>query len=123
MQEQIVKKRSKKLLEKKCQYPGCDIVFSGIHIAKFCAEHRKNSYRVRKHIEYESIYDKNQLLEHENKTTITEAEMICALEDCNNKFLIRLYPTQTVYPKYCSVHRSEYKRSLYFREKNKTNID
>ena len=36
--------------------------------------------------------------------------MTCALESCNNQFEVKVYPRQYVYPKYCPMHRNEYKR-------------
>jgi hypothetical protein len=42
--------------------------------------------------------------------------MSCALEGCENQFEVKVYPRQYVYPKYCPVHRNEYKRVRHLQQ-------
>lgn len=107
--------RRQKLKEKKCQYPGCGKIFFGIHIAKYCHEHRKDQYRIRKRAAPEDVNLKNQTIKHTN-TEVQTVEMTCALEGCEHKFELKIFPRQFVYPKFCELHRNEFKRELHLRQ-------
>jgi hypothetical protein len=113
----LKKIKSKPLIKKQCQYPNCDIKFMGISISKFCKEHRKNIYREKKIIEREDVSVKNLVFEHSHQHIITK-KLNCALEGCSKEFEISVYPTQKVYPKFCSEHRNDFQRKLFI-EKNK----
>jgi len=102
-------RRRQKLREKTCQYPGCGKVFFGIHISKYCPEHRQDRYRIRKRTKPEDVNIKNQTYKH-NYTEVVTRVQECDLEGCENQFGIKIYPRQYVYPKYCPEHRNEYKR-------------
>jgi hypothetical protein len=52
---------------------------------------------------------KNQTYKHAYTEVVTTV-MTCALEGCDNQFEVKVYPRQYVYPKYCPIHRNEYKR-------------
>jgi len=102
-------RRRQKLREKKCQYPGCGKIFFGIHISKYCPEHRQDRYRIRKRTKPEDVNIKNQTYKH-NYTEVVTMVLNCSLECCENQFEIKIYPRQYIYPKYCTEHRNEYKR-------------
>ena len=106
--------RGQKFKEKKCQYPGCKTIFYGIHISKYCVEHRKDKYRIRKRTKPEDVNLKNQTIQHKY-TTVVEQTISCALEQCENQFTIKVFPRQYIYPKYCPDHRNEYKRERHLR--------
>jgi len=107
--------RGQKFKEKICLYPGCGKVFHGIHISKYCVEHRKDRYRIRKRTKPEDVNLKNQTIQHKY-TTVVEQTMNCALEQCENQFTIKIFPRLYVYPKFCVEHRNEYKRERYLRQ-------
>lgn len=107
-------RRRQKLREKRCQYPGCGKIFFGIHISKYCPEHREDRYRIRKRTKPEDVNLKNQTFKH-NYTEVVAMVMTCALEGCENQFEVKIYPRQYVYPKYCPEHRNEYKRMRHLR--------
>lgn len=107
--------RGQKFKEKVCQYPGCGKKFHGIHISKYCVEHRKDRYRIRKRTKPEDVNLKNQTISHKY-TTVVEQTMTCALEQCENQFTIKIYPRLYVYPKFCPEHRNEYKRERHLRQ-------
>jgi len=107
-------RRRQKLREKKCQYPGCGKIFFGIHIAKYCHEHRKDQYRIRKRAAPEDVNLKNQTIKH-NNTEVQTVIMECGLEGCEHEFELKIFPRQYVYPKYCDMHRNEFKRVLHLR--------
>ncbi len=102
-------RRRQKLREKRCQYPGCGKIFFGIHISKYCHEHRKDRYRIRKRATPEDVNLKNQTIKHQYTEVVTMI-MDCDLEGCGHEFEVKIYPRQYVYPKYCPEHRNEYRR-------------
>jgi len=106
--------RGQKFKEKICMYPGCGKVFYGIHISKYCVEHRKDRYRIRKRTKPEDVNLKNQTIQHKY-TTVVEQTMNCALIQCNNQFTTKIFPRQYIYPKFCPEHRNEYKRERHLR--------
>lgn len=108
-------RRRQKLREKKCQYPGCDKIFYGIHISKYCIEHRQDRYRIRKRARPENVNIKNQTIQHPY-TEVTVTVMPCRLEGCDNQFEVKLYPRQFIYPKYCPEHRNEFKRIRHLQQ-------
>jgi hypothetical protein len=108
-------RRRQKLREKKCQYPGCGKIFFGIHISKYCPEHRQDRYRIRKRTKPEDVNIKNQTFKH-NYTEVITMVLNCALEGCDNQFEVKIYPRQYIYPKYCPEHRNEYKRIRRLRQ-------
>lgn len=102
-------RRRQKLREKKCLYPGCGKIFFGIHISKYCPEHRQDRYRIRKRTKPEDVNIKNQTFKH-SYTEVVTMVMNCSLEGCNHQFEVKIYPRQYIYPKYCPDHRNEYRR-------------
>lgn len=105
------KQKPKKRTEKHCQYPGCDTIFYGIMVSKFCDVHRVDGARTK---EYKrgNINAINQTIEHKN-FMVTNDTVKCALEGCNCKFELKIIPRTFIYPKYCEKHRNEYKRILH----------
>jgi hypothetical protein len=108
-------RRRQKLREKKCQYPGCGKIFFGIHISKYCPEHRQDRYRIRKRTKPEDVNIKNQTFKH-NYSEVIVMVLNCALEGCDNQFEVKIYPRQYIYPKFCPEHRNEYKRIRHLRQ-------
>jgi hypothetical protein len=54
----------------------------------------------------------NQILLH-NYRAETIKDCRCRLEGCERMFPIVLIPNQTLYPKFCAAHRSEYRREFH----------
>jgi hypothetical protein len=54
----------------------------------------------------------NQILLH-NFRSESIKDCRCALDGCKNGFSIVLIPNQTLYPKFCAAHRSEYRREFH----------
>jgi hypothetical protein len=102
--------RRQKLREKKCLYPDCGKVFFGIHVSKYCPEHRQDGYRIRKKTKPEDVTVKNRTIEH-SYTEVVTMTMNCSLEGCNKKYEVKIFPRQNIYPKYCPDHRNEYRRT------------
>lgn len=114
-------RRRQKLREKRCQYPGCGKIFFGIHISKYCPEHRQDRYRIRKRTKPEDVNIKNQTYKH-GYTEVVTLVMTCALEGCDHQFEVKIYPRQYVYPKYCTDHRNEYRRVRHLQQIGRTDL-
>jgi hypothetical protein len=110
-------KKKKRLKHKVCQEPGCGKEFIGHPIAKYCEYHRNIANRTRKTKEYEAVDVKNFVFKH-GFTEVTELELTCQLENCNNKYKVKIFPKQYIYPKYCMTHRNEYKRESFQKSPN-----
>lgn len=54
----------------------------------------------------------NQILLH-NYRAETIKDCRCALDGCANGFAVVQIPNQTLYPKFCAAHRSEYRREFH----------
>jgi hypothetical protein len=54
----------------------------------------------------------NQILLH-NFRSESIKDCRCALDGCGGGFSIVLIPNQTLYPKFCAAHRSEYRREFH----------
>lgn len=116
------KKRKTILIDKKCCFPDCNVVFKGTGKSKYCPEHRDKKYR--KIIDANKLYRKNSnvkdslvnvIIKH-NYTSPIEVKKNC--ECCGKEFSITLYPEIYVYPRYCEDHRNEYKRLFYMKQHN-----
>ncbi len=92
-----------------CQYAGCEREFRGRPMQKYCEFHMDPHNRKRIRPKPENPAVKNRIFLH-NFQDVTQVEFICALDGCNNKFSVKLYPRQSIYPKYCEKHRSEFQR-------------
>ena len=55
------------------------------------------------------IQIENRIVKHNYKKAQNELVM-CELEGCPNMYEILLIPNQMIYPKYCPIHRSKYRR-------------
>ena len=107
-------KKKKRLKHKVCQEPGCGKEFIGHPIAKYCDFHRNIANRTRKTKEYEAVDVKNFVFKH-GFTEVTELELNCQLPGCTAKYLVKIFPKQYIYPKFCIDHRNEYKREAFQR--------
>lgn len=112
--------RKRKKTEKTCQYPGCDEIFYGICVTKFCKEHSKNKYRVR-YREITNPFVLNKKYKHKDihSKLVT---WVCELEGCDCKYEVRVYSNESVYPKYCPEHRNEFKRNLHLKSIGREDI-
>ncbi len=110
------KKKREKL--KICQEPGCGREFWGHPIAKYCELHRDIRSRKRKKRVYEKVDVKNQIFTHKFYE-VTDVEFTCQLPGCNQKYVIRVFPKQHIYPKYCPEHRNEFKRDSFLRKQQR----
>jgi hypothetical protein len=54
----------------------------------------------------------NQIVLHNYRAEAIK-DCRCPLEGCGRSFPIILIPNQTLYPKYCQAHRSEFRREFH----------
>lgn len=104
-------KRTRKKIEMVCKYEGCNKIFYGICVAKYCEEHRKEKYRKRR-IKATDPYELNKVYKHKDIHSSVET-WVCGLKGCCNTFEVRVYSNVDIYPKYCEEHRNEFKRDKY----------
>jgi len=94
-----------------CHEPGCGKEFYGPPIAKYCDFHRDIRNRVRKRKKISDPSVENMLFDHSFREVI-EIEFTCPVIGCGRKFIIKIYPKQLIYPKFCEEHRSAYRRRI-----------
>jgi hypothetical protein len=111
--------RKQKQKVKICQEPGCGLEFLGLSMSKYCEVHRNSQKRKRIKKVYENVAIKNQSFDH-NFNEVTNVEFTCQISGCNRKYIVKVFPKQSVYPKYCEDHRNEFKRNNFIRlQRNK----
>ena len=107
-------KKLKRIKLKICQEPSCGIEFWGHPIAKYCKQHMDIRNRVRRRRKYENPDIKNQVFKHKFYNT-ADVEFTCHLKGCKTKFMVKIFPKQYIYPKYCPEHRTEHRRIFFAR--------
>lgn len=101
---------------KPCQFPGCDEYYMGTGFSKYCHEHRKRQYRKildKKAKKAKKTPENPNQTYHADVKFPTESTFKC--ECCGVPFTVIVYPSITVYPKYCQTHRNEWKRKFYYK--------
>ena len=109
-----------------CKEPGCGREFFGHAISKYCEMH--SDPRKRKRIKPKYIDVTNQIspVKCNAAGDTIDAEFTCALEGCGRTFRVKVYPEQKTFrqivPKFCELHRNEYRRQLFVRMKRKEEV-
>lgn len=107
-------KKKKRIKLKICQEPGCGREFWGHPIAKYCELHRDIKQRAKHKKEFESVDVKNMVFKH-NYTEVLDLEFCCCLDGCEQKYIVKVFPKQFVYPRYCLEHRNDFRRANFIR--------
>lgn len=107
-------KKKKRIKLKICQEPGCGREFWGHPIAKYCELHRDIKQRAKHKKEFESVDVKNMVFKH-NYTEVLDLEFCCCLDGCDNRYIVKVFPKQFVYPRYCLEHRNDFRRANFIR--------
>ena len=97
-----------------CQEPGCGKEYYGHPITKYCEYHRDLANRARKRYITVDPGKDNTIFKHKFTTSVN-MEFVC--HTCGASFHVMVLPKQFIYPKYCELHRSKYKREIYLKEK------
>jgi hypothetical protein len=107
-------KKKKRIKLKICQEPGCGREFWGHPIAKYCELHRDIKQRAKHKKEFESVDVKNMVFKH-NYTEVLDLEFCCCLDGCESRYIVKVFPKQFVYPRYCLEHRNDFRRANFIR--------
>ena len=84
--------------------------------------HRDIKQRQKQKKDVENIESKNIIFRH-NYTESMDLSFKCSLEGCDEKFTIRIFPKQYVYPRFCMEHRNDFKRENFIRIMSKKSSD
>lgn len=95
----------------------CHHDYLGHPISKYCMKHRDIKNRKPKKKSKKYIIKLNRIIESK-EFDVVDMSLKCALRGCGYIFVIRLYPRQKLYPRFCPEHRTEWKR-LYFKQRRK----
>ena len=111
MQLPKYKKDKGKQKQKICKEPGCGKEYYGHAISKYCGVHSDARNRVRKKRTFIDPSVDNLIFNH-HFHEVTNVEFRCPVSGCGNEYMVRVFPKQFIYPKYCEKHRSSYKRII-----------
>lgn len=107
-------KKKKRIKLKICQY--CGKEFWGHPIAKYCELHRDVKQREKTKKSPEPGDSNNRTYMHDC-IEVSEETWTCELEGCGKTYVVKIFPKQFVYPRFCDEHRNEFKRRNYVRAK------
>lgn len=107
-------KKKKRIKLKICQY--CGKEFWGHPIAKYCELHRDVKQREKTKKSPEPGDSNNRTYNHD-LIEVLEENWICELEGCGKSYVVKVFPKQYVYPRFCEEHRNEFRRRNYIRQK------
>ncbi len=91
------------MFHKKCKEPGCEEMFDGIGVAKYCSKHKSPKNRAKKQVQAPD-HSKNVYIKHKFKEDIC-IEMNCRV--CGKPFGTKIEPKQYIYPACCEKCRKK----------------
>lgn len=99
-----------------CQHPGCTKKFEGSPTSLYCPEHRTRKCRAERAVPKEPIRPEEvNLVMAEDITSPRQLKRNCSLDGCGKEYTFTVYPDHNVYPMYCELHRTEFKRQHFLR--------
>jgi len=107
-------KKKKRIKLKICQY--CGKEFWGHPIAKYCELHRDVKQREKTKKSPEPGDSNNRTYSHDY-IEVGEETWTCELEGCGKSYVVKIFPKQFVYPRFCEEHRNEFRRRNWVRAK------
>jgi hypothetical protein len=107
-------KKKKRIKLKICQY--CGKEFWGHPIAKYCELHRDVKQREKTKKSPEPGDSNNKTYQHDF-IEVVEENWICELDGCGKDYVVKIFPKQFVYPRFCEEHRNEFRRRNWIRQK------
>ena len=107
-------KKKKRIKLKICQY--CGKEFWGHPIAKYCELHRDVKQREKTKKSPEPGDSNNKTHSHE-LIEVVEETWTCELDGCDKTYVVKIFPKQYVYPRFCDEHRNEFRRRNWIRQK------
>ena len=112
-------KKKKRIKLKICQYRGKE--FWGHPIAKYCELHRDVKQREKTKKSPEPGDSNNRTYNHDF-IEVVEENWICELDGCGKSYVVKIFPKQFVYPRFCEEHRNEFRRRNWIRQKQLEDI-
>ena len=94
-----------------CKHPACNKKFEGSPTSLYCVDHRTRKSRAERFVPKEAPKpeDSNLVIEPDEIQPIQKT-MCCSLPECGREYTFTIYPDHNIYPMYCELHRTEYKR-------------
>ena len=94
-----------------CKHPACGKKFEGSPTSLYCLDHRTRKSRAERFVPREAPKpeDNNLVIETDTLQPLQKT-MLCSLPACNREYTFTIYPDHNIYPMYCELHRTEYKR-------------
>lgn len=94
-----------------CKHPACNKKFEGSPTSLYCTDHRTRKSRAERFVPKEAPKpeDNNLVIEPDAIQPIQKT-MACSLPNCKRDYTFTIYPDHNIYPMYCELHRTEYKR-------------
>ncbi|HLP42581.1 MAG TPA: hypothetical protein VK465_13815 [Fibrobacteria bacterium] len=99
-----------------CKHPGCNKKFEGSPTSLYCMDHRTRKSRAERFVpkEMPKPEDTNLVIEADINSPVQKT-LLCSLPGCCRDYTFTLYPDHTIYPMYCELHRTEFKRRYFLR--------
>ena len=99
-----------------CKHPGCGKKFEGSPTSLYCIDHRTRKSRAERFVpkEVPKPEDTNLVIDSDTHMPIQKT-MVCSLPGCNHDYTFTIYPDHNIYPMYCELHRTEFKRRHFQR--------
>lgn len=94
-----------------CKHPGCGKKFEGSPTSLYCVDHRTRKSRAERFVPKEAPKpeDTNLVIQPDEIQPIQKT-LCCSLPECGREYTFTVYPDHNIYPMYCELHRTEYKR-------------
>lgn len=99
-----------------CKHPACGKKFEGSPTSLYCLDHRTRKSRAERFVPKEAPKpeDTNLVIESDSHIPV-QKRMTCALGGCRQDYTFTVYPDHTIYPMYCELHRTEFKRRHFIK--------
>ena len=94
-----------------CKHPSCNKKFEGSPTSLYCTDHRTRKSRAERFIpKVAPKPEDNNLVIEPDTIQPVQKTMTCSLPQCQREYTFTIYPDHNIYPMYCELHRTEYKR-------------
>lgn len=99
-----------------CKHPACGKKFEGSPTSLYCAEHRSRKSRAQRFVPKKTVKpEESNLLVQNSDNKPAQKTLACSLPHCHRDYTFTVYPDHDIYPMYCELHRTEYKRRFFTR--------
>ncbi len=104
---------------RQCKHPACGKKFDGSPTSLYCPEHRTRKSRAERFVpkQVASPAENNLVFQDipSTQSVPVQKTMACALAQCGRHYTFAVYSDHTIYPMYCDLHRTEFKRRFFLR--------